>query len=65
MLIPIPIDFDKVWSIDVFVLFTTSLRLTGTKKASSRGQEPLGGFILEPSENPIDNRRQTAEIGRG
>jgi hypothetical protein len=51
----IPIDFDKLWDILVLVLFTIGLGLLGTKtkKASSGAQNPLGGFVLEPSENPI------------
>jgi hypothetical protein len=51
----IPIDFDKLWDIHVFVLFTIGLGLSGTKtkKASSGAQKPPGGFLLEPSGNPI------------
>jgi len=39
----------------VLASFTIGLGLSGTKtkKASSGAQKPLGGFILEPSENPI------------
>jgi hypothetical protein len=49
----IPIDFDNLWKIHVFVLLTIGLVYRGFKKASSWAQNPLGGLVLEPSENPI------------
>jgi hypothetical protein len=49
----IPIDFDNLWKIHVFVLFTIGLAYRRLKKASLWAQNPLGGFILEPTENPI------------
>jgi hypothetical protein len=35
----IPIDFDKLWNIDVFVLFTIGLGLSGTKKKPLPGHK--------------------------
>jgi hypothetical protein len=61
----IPIDFDKRCNIDVFVLFTIGWVYLEQKKASSRAQKTLGGFLLEPSENPIWQRAPNGwgEIG--